>query len=595
MGADPDKPLDLGTGVVCASFGAGGAWLSVGTVHPVHGFVELSGMPAFDERRRGDPAATRRHRLGMADARSAFLTVTPAADGPCVTFGGRGPSWWGARAAAAASGGRDSRTVLQCWRVPGGARLRFAGTLDRPALAEITELEPPLPTGARTRLVADGGRLLVLAESLPAAAVIQASVGAWRLLAPGSGEAELLAPGPGLELRVALAPRRRAPDLDLRTRPDDPPRPGASAPHRGVQVSDIVERALSYVRGCTALRVAARERVILTDHRILPLSWTRDAYHQALLLLAADGRGDRDIVAAHLRWLWARCERPDGRWVRSHHANGRRKDVAFQADQQLYPMLELADYWRLTGELPAGVAWDGLVRAAWQATLAEVDGEVGLIGSTENAADDPAALPYIAGSQVLLWYAARRLAEMAEAGVLALDAGALRSLAGRVREVFGRRLIRDGRWLYAVDATGAGLAYHDANDLPIALAPLWSFCRPDDPAWRRTMDVAFSPANPGFAAGPRGGLGSVHTAGPWALGDVQAWVVSRLRDDAAGAEAALERLAAVAFGDGMLPEAYAADGPLARIRHWFAWPGAALGALLLLDRDGILEQRLAAR
>jgi hypothetical protein len=46
----------------------------------------------------------------------------------------------------------------------------------------------------------------------------------------------------------------------------------------------------------------------------------------------------------------------------------------------------------------------------------------------------------------------------------------------------------------------------------------------------------------------------------------------------------------------MLPEAYSAD-PLddRRIRHWFAWPGAALAALTLLDRDERLSERLAVR
>jgi hypothetical protein len=44
----------------------------------------------------------------------------------------------------------------------------------------------------------------------------------------------------------------------------------------------------------------------------------------------------------------------------------------------------------------------------------------------------------------------------------------------------------------------------------------------------------------------------------------------------------------------MLPEAYATQGALRRVRHWFAWPGAAIAALLLLDRAGLLDARLAA-
>jgi hypothetical protein len=357
----------------------------------------------------------------------------------------------------------------------------------------------------------------------------------------------------------------------------------------------LTGRALAYIRGCTALSVAAGERAFLTDHRILPLSWTRDAYWQALALLAADGPGDRGRVADHLRWLWRRCERPDGRWVRSHHANGLRKDLAFQADQQLYPMIELADYWRRCGSLPGGVAWEVEVPRAWSATLDEIDAASGLISCAENAADDPAVAPFIGASQVLLWYAALRLAEIA--GLLSMGALELRAAAAAVRAAFDRHLAAPGEpWAYAVDARGARIAYHDANDLPVALAPAWGFCDPSDPGWRATMRFAFGATNPGWVDGARPGLGSAHTPGPWTLGDVQAWLVARSSGDAAGQAEVIRRLEEVAFADGMLPEAYAPDRQDDwRIRHWFAWPGAALAALRLLDRRGLLHERLSAR
>jgi hypothetical protein len=56
---------------------------------------------------------------------------------------------------------------------------------------------------------------------------------------------------------------------------------------------------------------------------------------------------------------------------------------------------------------------------------------------------------------------------------------------------------------------------------------------------------------------------------------------------------AMARLEEVAFADGMLPEAYGTDDGV-RIRHWFAWPGAALAALRLLDRDDRLGPMLVA-
>jgi hypothetical protein len=564
----------VGSGVVCASLTPAGAWLSIGTVHPVHGFVELNALPRFDEGTRGDPTATRQHRATMTDERSAFLTLRPAPR----------PDAW--RAAA------SDRAVVQRWRLAENTEVAFSGTLDRPALAEITETDPPSATGSRTELQAAGRRLLVRAEALPAVALLEASTGAWSLATEG---ARLWAPAGELEVRIGLWPEAEAPDDPAVSRMAVAETGSADAAADPGQpwVDHLVEGALAYVRGCTALRVARDEQVILTDHRILPLSWTRDAYYQALLLLATDDADDRIRVADHLRWLWRRCERPDGRWVRSHHANGHRKDRAFQADQQLYPVLELADFFWVTGNLPDGIDWTDAVAAAWRATLAEVDPGLGLIRSAETAADDPAGAPYIAASQVALWYAAVRLAEMAEAGVLALPAGELRGVADRVREGFERHLTAEWGWAYATDGHGSRVAYHDANDLPVALAPLWGFCSPRDPAWRATMAFAFSSSNPGFVTGPLAGLGSVHTAGAWALGDVQAWLLAAVIGDARGAAAALDRLRRVAFADGMLPEAYAAgeaSDTIDRVRTWFAWPGAALAALLLLARRGLIPR-----
>jgi meiotically up-regulated gene 157 (Mug157) protein len=52
-------------------------------------------------------------------------------------------------------------------------------------------------------------------------------------------------------------------------------------------------------------------------------------------------------------------------------------------------------------------------------------------------------------------------------------------------------------------------------------------------------------------------------------------------EDQEAADAALDRLVGTAFSDGMLPEAYDPEGSGSVVRHWFAWPGAALGALVL--------------
>jgi len=353
----------------------------------------------------------------------------------------------------------------------------------------------------------------------------------------------------------------------------------------------ISQRASSYVRGCTALQVGEAERCILTDHRILPLSWTRDAYWQARLLLATWSRGegpeDAGVVADHLRWLFTRCERPDGRWVRSHYADGTRKDRPFQADQQLYPILELTDFVQATGslpELPPGSAWADLLTTAWVAVDAAIDAVTGLIRADENPADDAVSQPFLLSNQILLWRVAGRLA--ATAVNLGLPTGTFADLAARTKAAVEDHLVVEGplgrQWAYSTDTRGGHELYHDANDLPVALAPMWRFCASDDPTWRTTMRFAFDPANPAFVAGPYGGLGSRHTPGTWTLGDIQRWVGAGLAGDQVSSTAALKRLIEVASRhDGMLPEAYDPDGSGDAVRHWFAWPGAAFAVLVL--------------
>jgi uncharacterized protein len=120
----------------------------------------------------------------------------------------------------------------------------------------------------------------------------------------------------------------------------------------------------------------------------------------------------------------------------------------------------------------------------------------------------------------------------------------------------------------------------DANDVPTALAPCWGFCDPSNAHWQATMRFAFSSHNRGYSNGSFGDLGSNHTCGTWPLGDIQEWVAMRLLGQPSAARRALQRLVHVASEDGMLPEAYDSETGEWRARHWVAWPGALLGALL---------------
>ena len=609
----PRKPRDVGNGLVAASFGGGGEWLSLSTVHPDSGFVELNGLPLFAPEWRGDADATRRYRSWMRREEHAFLhieagraTVHTRQDAP-----------------------RGTRGVVQRITIsathrdrPAGVRIRANGRLGWPALAEITEVDPPTEDGQKSRMKALEGTLRVVGEGGPV--IVQAwlrkggdggrgsaerrsdmRIG-WKILrrTMPSAVAWVDWPGEAGEIHIDIA-------CTFDTSPPDAPewadrsrlRPPEEAdenhdelrplrvPARLVKpLGRMNKRAATYTRGCTALTVSGTERTILTDHRILPLSWTRDAYWQARLLLTTWARGghneDEQIVGDHLRWLFLRCERPDGRWVRSHHADGRPKDRPIQADQQLYPLLELADYVRATGrlpQLPPEDDWADLVGDAWEVTLQSIDEDLGLVATDENPADDVPTNPYLLSDQVLLWRTATELARIASR--VGLDPSILTAVADHVRKAFHEHFHLEGplgdMWAYSVNGRGGIERYMDANDLPAALAPMWGFCPPDDARWQTTMRFAFDRENPAFVDGPMGGLGSRHTPGTWTLGDVIGWVAFGLMEEEESSEAALERLVRSAFTDGMLPEAYDPEGSGSAVRHWFAWPGSVLAALLL--------------
>jgi hypothetical protein len=582
-------PPDVGNGLVSASLGEHGAWLSLGAPHPRHGFVELTALPPFDPAWRGDPAAVRRYRGWMTEDRFWFLRVdveTGCEVGDVVAW-----------ADAVEPRVRQRRRL----RIPHGRTVvvRARGRLDAHPLAEITEVDPPSPTGAVTHRRAAGERLWLDAPALPARAEIRVTVAGGR---PGrweaaDGEARLAIEATGGELELVID---CALDAGIAGAPGDRgARSGARAAGRGGSLyvpallqgglERLTRRAVAYVLGCTAVPIGTDEVCLITDHRILPLSWTRDAYYQAALLLAAGGRG-LDVVGAHLRWLWGRCERPRGLWMRSHHTNGAVKDPVFQADQQLYPLLELCDYHDATGELPRPVGggeaagwWAARVAALWDA----LPTRGGLLPTAENAADDPASLPYPLSAQILLWATATRLAALAGELGLEFDVDATaRSAAASTRELFTVEGPFGRQWAYEVDGCGEHRLYHDANDLPTALAPVLGFCPPCDAAWATTMRFAFSHHNPAYRAGACGGLGSMHTPGTWTLGDVQEWVVASLFGDAGRAGRAVARLLDVARADGLLPEAYDPATGGAPIRPWFAWPSAALGWLLLRHGGG---------
>jgi len=603
----PYKPLDFGNRLLAGSVAADGRLTMLGTTHPEHGWIVLDGAEPFPDAQRNDQAAVRAYRARLAApdapafglrfegarAQSAELAGTSVpllrlaagtVELEVVTAAPVGE--FRARAAVQRWTLRNtsSEAVELAWRWQGGV------SLARAAYTQLTERGPlpQLPSALRGHF--DGAELVVAAPGI-AAAVVRGLPAAPHWRADGDG---MLEPQLGGMLRLEAGDTQQYTLIFALAPADDAAHAAAERAAAWVLPDDragsrfsmldlVRRRAHAYALDCCAVEVGD-STCLLTDHRILPLSWTRDAYYTLLGL--ALGENMVELRRRHLRWLWEVAERPRGYWGRAYLANGRPKDDVFQLDQQCYPLLELAEHMlqapdelaqRLLGR--AGAVLDSILERRAQ--------HEALFATEETPADDPMPLPFHFSSHVLLWHTLRTLARADRDGVL--DGYTLDRLAATIHAAVLRRFVVPGRdgsvFAYAVDGRGNHRLYHDANDLPTVLAPLWGFCSVDDPVWRATMAWSFGPGNAdGYFAGPLGGLGSVHTPGAWPLGDVQELLWSRLTGDTERAERVLECLASTACWDGALPEARDPNTGLVRSRHWFAWPGAAL--LATLDHPG---------
>lgn len=512
-----------------------GRWLSLGMAHPRHGRIVLTTAPPFGDEWRYAAAAVRRYRADLAspDRASAGLDLEVAAGTELVA-------------------GRIVRTPLSAGELltfaprGRGGFVQLVRGADRAALAWTGELR--LDRAAYTQLT-EGGPLAAVRSS-PATGE---SAGVWWIEDRGLGAASAIAVTAD-SAGLAFGADRDAAIAEARSLARD-----AAALLAVERARPSAARPVAWLLDNAACETAPGRVAILADPEILPLVWTRDAYYVARALLAAapDDVRVRTVVDGYLEWQFESAARVDGWWPRSSLASGQPKDVAFQLDQQLYPLLLVAEIAAGAGGRVAIDRYVARAEAHLDAVLARADGS-GLIATTETPADDRLAQRFHFSSHLLLWRTLTAFGRPAE------------PLRERIRAAF----THSGRFAYAV-AGGRGQDarhYHDANDVPTALAPAWGFCASDDPVWRATIDFGWSRANEGFVPGALGGLGSLHTPHPWPLGDLQRIIVARaLRADGSDAWARLDR---VTTWDGLLPEAYDEQTGSVASRHWFAWPVA---------------------
>lgn len=579
------KPLDVGNGIVSGTVAPNGRLLSLGVVHPVIGRLWLTATEPFPESSRGDENAVRQHRAALAapDRPSFGLSMLgdPAdvfLDEDSVPRGLQEDDRRRLEVLTVAPAGRTG--VVQMIRVTAG-RAALALVPDwsgRPRLgrADYTQIteggtipHPPVAPneGRDGPIIWIDDRVLDAAVAVVLPGPVEIGVGATAEL--------ILAVALGRDLQATLAEARAlARDgsglaaEELRTRHEMWTGLGLE----GDRLHEV-RRGVAYALDCAASRTSGNVVAIITDHEILPLVWTRDAYYICRALLSAGPKETRvrAAVEGFITWLFELAERPDGAWPRASLASGQAKDVAFQLDQQLYPPLLVADHARLTGEGTMRDRYGDACRATLESLLGR-RASFGLVPTAETPADDPLRQPYHFSSHVLLWHVLKAFSHPA---------------AEEIRAATLENLAVEGRFAYAVSGPhGQGARhYHDANDLPTVFAPGWGFCAASEPLWRATIAFAWSEANEGYFPGGFGGLGSLHTPHPWTLGDLQEMVVARVTGDRDRERRARERLTRVETWDGLLAEAYDETTGAVAARHWFGWPAAFRA---LLEREPML-------
>jgi len=576
------KPLDFGSGGVTGSVDDHGRLIALNAYHAQHGYVTLTAADPFPEDRRYDPAAVRAYRAGLAQLSGFGPDVeSPVAHREASLLCGAIPSVAlsfenGARASVItwAHGGG----AFQQWAVDRPFRWRGRLSLQRCAYTQLTEGGPvPMPPTETRAYFADGlltlensalGWAAAIAGFLPGEPWEQRAVEPIEIDIAGQAGTTTLCYGLGPTAEFAQAAARRLAQsastaLDTEMAFWREALVDVQAEHRAVR------RGLAYA---LMLAVPVGETLcVLTDHMLLPLSWNRDAYYVVRPLLSHWP----DVVRRHLLWMFEVAERPGDVWGRCYLANGRIKDAAFQLDQQLYPLLELADYVEQTHD---GETWNRLrpyLAPVITALLERKAPQTLLFPTAETPADDPLPLPYHFSSHILMWHTLRKITRLLED----------RRLADIVEDIHRDSLQwftvpGDGQpmFAYAIDGAGHHHRYHDANDFPLVLAPVWGFCPADDPVWRATIAFAFSEANVGGYY--TGRLGSVHTRAPWPLGDAQDLLIARLLGDQERERRAWAHIERAARWDGALPEACDAQTGDVVSRHWFAWPNAALACVV---------------
>ncbi|NIJ18627.1 hypothetical protein FHS95_000296 [Sphingomonas naasensis] len=226
--------------------------------------------------------------------------------------------------------------------------------------------------------------------------------------------------------------------------------------------------------------------------------------------------------------------------------------------------------------------------------------KVGLIHSGFRPSDDACVFPFLIPSNLFAVSALTMLAtvlrEARGDAAAAQDAAALAAEVRQALDAHGK--MPDGKggevWAFEVDGYGNAIFIDDANVPSLSGLPLLGAADRNDPLYKRTAALAWSPRNPYFFSGKAGeGIGGPH------VGMDMIWPMSLItrglvNDDEAVVRQCLRTLRNSHGGTGFMHESFHKDDPTKFTRSWFAWANGLFGDLILdieKRRPALLAQR----
>ncbi len=211
----------------------------------------------------------------------------------------------------------------------------------------------------------------------------------------------------------------------------------------------------------------------------------------------------------------------------------------------------------------------------------------GMIHSMFRPSDDACVYPLFVPANLFAVAALRQLATMSTQlhhdHDFAAQCSALADEVETATRRFGQMRDADGQayWAYEVDGYGNQLFIDDANAPGLLSLAYLGCCERDDPVFRRSRALAWSPRNPYFfrgraaegVGGPHAGLRMI-----WPMAIIQYALAS---DDDAQIRQCLQWLKATHAGTGFMHEAFDQDDPAVFTRDWFAWANTLFGELIV--------------